>query len=105
MTTPVTPVAGLVSQITTGGTAVIFDTGNPNGGFITNPVSNVDQGISPAAAENLYINPTGAPATLSANGTCFALAPGQTWTLIPGQTTATSVNAATSGHKFSGVRE
>jgi len=101
----VTPVAGLVSQVTTGGVAVVFDPGNPNGGFITNPVSNADQGISPAAAENLYIDPTGAAATLTAHGTTFALAPGQTWSLIPGQTTSTSVNAATSGHKFSGIRE
>ena len=61
----VTPVAGLVSQVTTGGVAVVFDPGTPNGGFITNPVSNTDQGISPAAAENLYIDPTGAAATLT----------------------------------------
>ena len=101
----VTPTAGLTSQVSTGGVAVVFDPGAPNGGFITNPASNVDQGVYPAAAENLYIDPTGAAATLEANGTCFALAPGQTWALIPGQTTSTSVNAATSGHKFSGIRE
>lgn len=101
--TPVTPVPGLASQVSTGGVAVTFAPGGVQGGFITNPASNVDQGISPSAAENLYIDPTGAAATLSANGTCFALAPGQTWVLIPGQTTSTSVNAATSGHKFSGI--
>jgi len=105
MVTPVTPVAGLISQVQTGGVAVTFNAGDPNGGFITNPASNVDQGVYPAAAENLYVDPTGNAATLEANGTTFALAPGQTWNLIPGQTTATTVNAATSGHKFSGIVE
>ena len=98
----VTPTAGLTSQVTTGGTPVTFAAGGVNGGFITNPATNTDQGLS-GGAENLYVDPTGTPATLSANGTCFALTPGQTWMLISGQTTSTSVNAATSGHKFSGI--
>lgn len=97
----VTPVAGLVSVITTGGTAVNAVGPNPNGGFITNPVSASDQGI--ATAEVLYVDPVGT-AGLAGNGTTFALYPGQSWPLIPGQTTPTSVNAATSGHKFSIVR-
>jgi len=33
----------------------------------------------------------------------FALQPGQTWQIIPGQTTPTSVNAASSGHQFTAV--
>ena len=34
------------------------------------------------------------------NVTTFALQPGQSWYAVPGQTTVTSVNAATTGHKF-----
>lgn len=100
MTEPVTPVAGLVSEVTVGGTAAFAAGPNPNGGFITNPASAADQGL--AVAETLYIDPVGA-AGVEANGTTFALAPGQTWSLVAGQTTKTSVNAASSGHKFSAV--
>jgi hypothetical protein len=50
----------------------------------------------------MYVDPVGAAGT-QANGTTFAIYPGESWTLIPGQTTPTSVNAPTSGHKFSGV--
>jgi len=42
-------------------------------------------------------------AELEGNDTTFVLQPGQSWTGIPGQTTRTSVNAATSGHKFSAI--
>ena len=97
--TPVTPVPGLVSQIVTGGSPVVACGAAPSGGYITNPYSASDQGLG--APENLYIDPTGANATLVGNGTTFCLYPGQTWQIIPGQTTTTSVNAASSGHKFS----
>ena len=97
---PVTPIPGLVSQVTTGGTAVEAVAAGPNGGFITNPLSAADQGL--ANTEPLYVNPVGA-AGVAANGTTFALQPGGTWFLIPGQLTQTSVNAASSGHKFSVV--
>ncbi len=95
----VTPVPGVSHQIVTGGSPVVAVAANPNGGFITNPVSSTDQGVT---AEVLYVNPYG-NATTSANNTTFALQPGQTWNIIPGQTTPTSVNAATTGHKFSVV--
>lgn len=98
--TPVTPTAGAASEVTIGGTSVIAALAAPNGGFITNPASAADQGL--ADAETLYVDPVGA-AGLEANGTTFALAPGQSWSLIPGQTTQTSVNAASSGHKYSVV--
>lgn len=100
---PVTPVPGNASQITTGGTPVVAILGNTagvNGGYITNPIDPTDQGL--VNAEPLYIDPVG-DASTSAHGTTFRLEPGATWTLIPGQTTPTSVNAATSGHKFSVV--
>ena len=97
---PVTPIAGEVSQVASGGTAVIVIAGGPNGGIITNPYTAADQGI--ANTEPLYVNPVGT-ATTNGNETTFALQPGQSWTAIPGQTTATSVNAATNGHKFSAI--
>jgi len=97
---PVTPVPGSASEIVVGGTAVVAAPGNINGGVITNPYTAADQGIG--SAEPLYVNPVG-PAGLAGNGTTFALQPGQSWTMIPGQTTSTSVNAASSGHEFSVV--
>lgn len=98
---PVTPVAGLVSEVTTGGTAVTVFAALPNGGFITNPASAADQGI--AVAESLYVNPVGA-AALEANGTTFEILPGGSWEVIPGQTTLTTVNSVSDGHKFSAVK-
>lgn len=100
MTTLVTPVPGLNSVVVTGGIAIVAVAGSPNGGFITNPYAAADQGIG--AAEILYVSPVAAPG-LAANGTAFALYPGQSWPLIPGQTTPTYVNAASNGHKFSVV--
>lgn len=92
-TTPVTPVPGTNSVVAAGGTAVQAAPANVNGGFITNPAS---------ATETLFVDPVGA-AGLAASGTTFGLAPGQSWSLIPGQTTPTTVNAASDGHEFSVV--
>lgn len=100
-TVPVTPVAGLASAVVVGGTALNAVGVLPNGGFITNPFAAVDQGLG--SAEPLYVDAVAAAGT-AGNGTTFALQPGQTWTVIPGQTTPTSVNAASSGHKFSVVK-
>jgi hypothetical protein len=91
--------AGLNSVVATGGTAVPAIPVNINGGIITNPLAAADQGL-PEPAETLYVNPMGA-ATLTANDQTFALAPGQSWVAVPGQTTITTVNAPSSGHKFS----
>lgn len=96
----VTPIAGVNSEVATSGTAVIAIGPLPNGGVITNPADPADQGL--AAAEILYVDPVG-DAGLSANGTTFALYPGQSWTVIPGQDTPTTVNAVSAGHKFSVV--
>lgn len=101
---PVTPLALTVSVVTTGGTPVAVVPAAPNGGFITNPSNATDQGLG--SAEVLYISPvsmTPGAAPGAANGSTFALYPGQTWTIIAGQTTPTYVNSASSGHKFSGV--
>ncbi len=98
---PVKPVAGLTSTIVTGGQAVVAVPAGAQGGFIVNPANPVDQGL--ANSEPIFIDPTGADAVLEANGTCFRIDPGQSWEIIPGQTTTTSVNAASGGHKFSVV--
>ena len=95
----VTPIAGLASVVATGGTAVVVVGPLPNGGIIVNPYSPTDEGL--ANSEPIYVDPTGAPATLVGNGTTFAIQPGGSWQIIPGQTSSTSVNAASSGHTFS----
>lgn len=95
---PVTPIPGNASQVTTGGEAVQAILGGPNGGTISNPVLASDQGLS--VAEDLFVNPL-EDATLEGNTTTFRLVPGQSWSVVPGQTTVTSVNALSPGHKFS----
>lgn len=98
---PVTPIPGANSVVAVGGTPVVAIAANAlgtAGGVITNPASEADQNVSPV--EPLYINVVD-DATLVGNGNTFALAPGQSWVVIAGQTTATSVNALTAGHKFS----
>ncbi len=98
----VTPQPGNATTVAVGGTpvaAVLAVPAGINGGYITNPLTTADQGVT---AEPLYVNIV-ANATTSGNGTTVALQPGQTFSLIPGQTTAASVNAATSGHKFTCV--
>lgn len=100
MALAVTVQPGKASTVVTGGTAVEACPPNPNGGIITNPLTAADQGVDPA--EPLYINPI-SPGALAANGSNFALAPGQSWVLIPGQSSSTWVNAATDGHRFSVV--
>lgn len=99
--TPVTPVPGVNTTITQGGQAIVVIDIGPEGGIITNPASNTDQGIE--NAESIYVDPTGADATIGAFGTSFELQPGQSWTVIPGQTTQTTVNAASAGHRISAV--
>lgn len=103
MADPVTPIPGVASQVTVGGTPVTAVNPGPNGGFIQNPASAVDQGFGVMdIPENLYVNIVEA-ATLEGNGTTVAIYPGGVFSLVAGQTTPTSVNAATGGHKFSVV--
>lgn len=99
----VTPIPPLNAQVSTGGTAVNAFGPNPNGGFLQNPASATDQALG--AAEDLCVNPVGVAANPSGalNGTNFRIPPGGTWEVIAGQTTSTSINAASSGHKISGV--
>jgi hypothetical protein len=97
----VTPAAGLNSSVVTGGIPVKVANGGVNGGYIVNPAASGDQGL--AMTEVLYVDPVGPCGSLAANGTIIALRPGDTWALIPGQTTPTYVNAESSGHKFTVV--
>ena len=100
---PVDPVPGQTSVVVTGGQAVQVAGGGNNGGFIVNPASAVDQGISPNAPESIFVDPTGGDPTIGAFGTTFEIPPGGSWQIIPGQTTPTMVNANTGGHRFSVV--
>lgn len=85
--------------VTTGGTSQTLNAANPSRTklIIQNPLSATEQGI--ALAENLYINFTSAADV--ANGSII-LIPGQmltlSGTLITGE--LITVNAATSGHKY-----
>lgn len=99
--TNVTPAPGLIDIIATGGTSVGVIQAFPNGGLIVNPLTASDQGLS--VAEPLYINPTGKPAQLVGRNQTFAIQPGQTWFVVPSQSTTTFANAASSGHRFSCV--
>jgi hypothetical protein len=102
---PCTPAAGTAWTIATGGTAIIAITGPVRTGYITNPESNLDQGIE--ATEQGYVDMVNTPGSApgSGNGTATSLDPGQTWSLphpIPAGVTV-KVNAATAGHKFTVV--
>lgn len=99
---PNVPRAGAVTTVTTGGTAVNAIDATPyTGCTITNPLTATDQGIG--AAEPLLINPVSA-ATAAANVTTVSVPAGQSWSCPPSAAGPVSVNAVTSGHKFTVVR-
>ena len=87
----ITPAPGNESEVVTAGTPVNAALANPNGGFLTNPAD---------APGPLFVDPVG-PAGVVAAGTTFAVWPGASWSLIPGQTTPTSVNSNYNAHVFS----
>jgi hypothetical protein len=91
---------GAASRIFAGGTAVTALYGPMLGGFITNPLSAAEQGLS--APELLYVDFVGT-AALGITGTTFALFPGQTISIPNDNATSVSVNAASSGHKFDAI--
>jgi hypothetical protein len=101
----VTPTSGLVYATTVAQQAVMVTAGRDSGGLITNPALASDQGLPGGAnPEPLYIDPVGLCPVCAAGNTTFRLEPGQSWTFVAGQTTATWVNALTGGHAFSVVR-
>jgi hypothetical protein len=85
-------------KVVTGGTPVIAFSGPVAGGVILNPLTALDQGI--AAAEPLFIDLTG-PAALVETVTTMRIVPGQRFDVPAQPTCNVSVNAGTSGHKFS----
>jgi hypothetical protein len=97
---PLTPAAGSSYTVTTGSTAVNMITGPVNGCQINNSPLAADENIP--SAEPGYVNPVTA-AGLAGFGTTFAMYPGQSWS-CPGPLAtgvSVSVNALTSGHRFS----
>lgn len=90
---PVTPQVGPNTVVTTGGSAVVAIPANPNGGLIQNPEN---------SGEDLIVNPVGT-ASITPGGSNFSVKPGEFWTVIPGQTTPTSVNAASNNHEFTAI--
>lgn len=105
----VTPHACNATTVTTGGTAVIAIQGPANGFYISNPLTTGDEGIG--AVEPLFVDPVNT-ATTTGNGTNQAVAAGSVYpgSANPGSATGggvsgnVTVNAATSGHKFTCVR-
>jgi hypothetical protein len=89
----VTPVPGTNTEIVTAGVAVQVVPPGPGGGTITNPYT---------APGPLYVDPVASAGT-AAQGTTFALQPGQSWSVIPGQTTQTTCNSQSNSHEFSVV--
>lgn len=99
----VTPIALPNSQVTIGGTAVVAVPANPGGGFIQNPATGEAQGLGVGSmAENLYVSAAGTADT-TGNGITFTIPPGGSWEVIAGQTTPTTVNSVSDGHKFAGT--
>jgi hypothetical protein len=91
-----TPAATVVPV---GGHAITAMYGPVAGGVITNPQRAADQGIE--VPEVLYVDITGNAAALQETTTTIPVQPGGSY-VIPDQTTSVSVNAKTSGHRFSG---
>lgn len=90
---------GAASQVTTGGKAVAAAFGPLLGGFVMNPLTAADQGVP---AEPLYLDLTG-PAATRETATTIELAPGALFNFPADFGGTVSVNAVTSGHKFSVV--
>jgi hypothetical protein len=100
MASPVSLYAPAATVVTVGGQPITAAYGPLLGGFIQNPFSNIDQGT--IFAEPLFVSIDG-PAALSDTGTTTRLEAGGIFQIPPGLTGNVSVNAETSGHKFSGV--
>jgi hypothetical protein len=89
----------VASTIATGGESTIVAYGPMLGGIIQNPLSAADQGI--AVAENILVSLI--PPAETGSTTTFPLIPGQTYSFPTNFAGTIAVNAATGGHRFSGV--
>ena len=97
-----TPVQGPSAQTsTTAGVPVTAIAANMSGGYIVNPLTAADQGLT--TAEVLYVNQCN-PCGVVANGTTIALQPGQSYTVIPNTTTPVTVASLSASHKFTSVQ-
>lgn len=96
----ITPLIGINTIISVGGSAVPVIPAGAYGGYIWNPLTDSDQGVT---AEPLYVDQLEQPG-LSAFGSTIALAPGEMFNItVVKSTLIVSANAATSGHRFTAV--
>jgi hypothetical protein len=97
-----TPIQG-PNVVTSGtpGTAVIGIAVNQSGGYITNPTTAEDQGVSDA--ESLYVDPV-TNANLFAGETTTELLPGETYYIIPNSTKPVTVSSQSPNHNFTAVQ-
>lgn len=98
---PVTPVKGINSQVTTAGGAVLVAAGDAVDGYIINPGTLADQGLTQLAV--LYVDPTGI-ATPYQTATTVAIQPGGRYDFPPNVGTGIWVNSNSSGHRFTAVQ-
>ena len=99
MVAPVSIYQGVSTQVLTGGTPVIAIYAGTAVAYLVNPSTAADQGIS-GLPEILYVDMVN-PAVIGGTETTVPLYPGQSFTIPANPTTNVTVNAATSGHKFS----
>jgi hypothetical protein len=90
---------GAASRVLVGGHAVAAAFGPLLGGFVMNPLTAADQGVS---AEPLFLDLV-APAAARETATTIELRPGDIFSFPTNFGGTVWVNAATSGHKFSAV--
>lgn len=100
MALPVTLYRAAASQVYIGGTPVTAIYGPVSFGLIVNPLSAADQGVP--QIENIYVDLVN-PAALGETTTTVPVPPGGSFFVPPGTSTDVSVNAATTGHKFSAI--
>jgi len=98
LTNSVSPYPATFTTILTGGEPITAIFGPVIGGIIVNPQTAQDQGIS--VVEPLYIDVVNLAASHETS-TTISLQPGQSYALPTNLASNVSVNASTSGHKFS----
>lgn len=100
MVTPVKLYRPAASRVAIAGRAVSALYGPLFGGLVTNPSTAEEQGLD--TVEVLWVDIT-TTATLGTRSTSVPIQPGQSFYVVPNQTTNVSVNAATAGHRFSAI--
>ena len=97
----VTPLPGLTSQVTVAQQSVLVAGGDAISGYIINPGTTTDQGLS--VLNILYIDVT-APASFVETETTTAIQPGGRFDFPPNVGLGIWVNSQASGHKFVSVQ-